>query len=72
MISGSLAHIWWMLVGKHEGVIYGTIQGWFHMVTPHYERAHPQIHKKGPKIHGKWPSSSHMMYKSEETWNSDL
>ena len=34
MISGSPAHIWCMLVGKHEGVIYGTIQGWFHMVTP--------------------------------------
>jgi hypothetical protein len=72
MISASPAHIWWMLVGKHEGVIYRTIQGWFHVVTPHYERTHPQLQKKGPKIHDKWLPSTYMMDAGGETWRSDL
>jgi hypothetical protein len=56
-----------MLYRDHERVIYGTIQGWFHMITPHYERAHPQIHKKGPKMHYKWLTSTYMMDAGGET-----
>jgi hypothetical protein len=53
--------------GNGDSVIYRTIQGWFHIVTPHYQRAHPQIQKKGPKIHDKWLPSTHMMDAGGET-----
>jgi hypothetical protein len=72
MISGSPAHIWYMLVREHERVIYGTCTGMVWHGHPTHERAHPQLHKQGPKIHDKWLPSTHMIHRGEKTWSSDL